>query len=310
MDNAGQVFALLGHPVSHSLSPTIHAAAYAALGLGHTYTALDIPTAADLVKVFGALRSGALAGANVTLPHKRAVFDLCDAVDPSAADLGAANVICREDDGRLIAHNTDESALAADIEARWTSAPRLRAVVIGGGGAGLAAVAACRRLGFKVIAVTSRSWTSTDVILSSPQAERMRAMGGMALPWPARDTAPDTRASEVLRLQWPALAEGASLIIQATSAGMLGADPGDPVADVVPWPVVSDAALAYDVVYTPRSTPFLRAAMHRGVRAEGGLGMLVRQAAQAIVLWTGFEPPLDVMRKAAEDALDRGGHTV
>jgi shikimate dehydrogenase len=91
---------------------------------------------------------------------------------------------------------------------------------------------------------------------------------------------------------------------------MLGADPGESVADVVPWSLVSDAALAYDVVYTPRSTPFMRAAMSRGLRAEGGLGMLLRQAAQAIVLWTGFEPPLDVMRKAAEDALDRGGHAV
>jgi len=138
----------------------------------------------------------------------------------------------------------------------------------------------------------------------------VRAMGALALPWPSAETASDLKSSQVLRTQWPVLAEGASLVVQATSAGMLGADPGESVAEVVPWDLLGEGTLAYDVVYTPRMTPFLRAAVGRGLRAEGGLGMLVRQAAEAIVLWTGQTPPLDVMRRAAESALDRGGHIV
>jgi shikimate dehydrogenase len=91
---------------------------------------------------------------------------------------------------------------------------------------------------------------------------------------------------------------------------MNGADPGEAVAEVVPWQMLGKGTLAYDVVYTPRMTPFLRDAVGRGLRAEGGLGMLVRQAAGAIALWTGQNPPLDVMRRAAESALDSGGHIV
>jgi shikimate dehydrogenase len=307
---SARVFALFGHPVTHSLSPVIHATAYAALGLPHSYTAIDVPTDGALAEAVAALRSGVFGGANVTLPHKRAVLPMCDEFDPSVAESGSANVLRLDQDGRIIAHNTDESALAADIDALWTDAPRLRAVVIGAGGAGLSAVAACRRLGFKVIGVTNRSWTSTEAIMAQPEAARVRAMGALALPWPRAEAVLDLNSSQVLRTQWPVLAEGASLVVQATSAGMLGGDPGEAVAEVVPWDLLGEGTLAYDVVYTPRMTPFLRAGVGRGLRAEGGLGMLVRQAAEAIVLWTGQKPPLDVMRRAAESALDRGGHIV
>jgi shikimate dehydrogenase len=305
-----QVFALLGHPVAHSLSPLIHAAAYASLGLRHVYTAIDVPTAAELVSAVDAVRTGALGGANVTLPHKRVVLELSDEVDASAAEPGAANVLVRTPDGRIRAMNTDADALADDIAALAPSRARQRAMIIGAGGAGLSAVAACKKLGFKVIGVTNRSWTHTETLEASPTADRMRAMNALVFPWPDETEPPDSRASQILRLQWWELAQGASVIIQATSAGMLGGEPGEPVVDLVPWNELAGDTLAYDVVYTPRMTPFLRAAIGRGLRAEGGLGMLVRQAARSIVLWTGKEPELDVMRRAAEDALDRGGHTV
>ncbi|MDC3957646.1 shikimate dehydrogenase [Polyangium jinanense] len=307
----GKVFAVLGHPVAHSLSPVIHTVAYASLGLPHVYRAIDVPTAGELLAVVDEVRRGAIAGANVTLPHKRAVLDLADEVDTSAAEPGAANVLCRGDDGRLRAYNTDADALADDIAALAPDASRKRAMIIGAGGAGVAAVAACKKLGFKVIAVTSRSWARSENVETAPSAEQVRRMGALPLPWPSPgEPAPDSFASQALRLQWWDLARGASLVVQATSAGMLGKDPGESVRDVVPWDDLGSDTFAYDVVYTPRMTPFLHAAASRGLRAEGGLGMLVRQAARSIVLWTGQEPPLDVMRRAAEDTLDRGGHTV
>ncbi len=306
-----RVFALLGHPVSHSLSPTIHAAAFAALGLPHVYTALDTPSYAELVDAFEALRSGAIWGANVTLPHQRAALELADIVHESAAEPGAANVLVRDSSGRITAWNTDADALAEELAALLPSPARRRAMVIGAGGAALAAVVACRKLGFKVIATTSRSWTSSQATEDAPSAARMRALGALALPWPmSDDPPPESRSSAFLRLQWTDLARGASLVVQATSTGMVGVDSGESVVDLVPWMDLVDDTLAYDVVYTPRVTPFLRAATKRGLRAEGGLGMLVRQAARSIELWLGVRPPLDVMARAAEDALDRGGHTV
>jgi len=311
MDERPEVFALLGHPVGHSLSPVIQTVAYEALGLPHLYTAVDVPGAAELLTALDAIRSGMFGGANVTIPHKRAVLELADEVDASAAEPGAANVIVRRANGRIVAHNTDADALADDLAALLPSDSRARAMVIGAGGAGLAAVSACQKLGFKLIGVTNRRWTTSEAVESSPAAEKVRGMGALPLPWPRLDDPPpDNRASRVLRLQWPELAVGAQLIVQATSAGLLGGEPGDGVADIVPWDELQQGTLVYDVVYTPRVTPFLRAAMTRKIRAEGGLGMLVRQAARSILLWTGQEPPHDVMRRAAEDALDRGGHTV
>jgi shikimate dehydrogenase len=125
------------------------------------------------------------------------------------------------------------------------------------------------------------------------------------MPWPRPDDVTSSgKLSQALRLQWNELAAGADCIIQATSAGMHGADPGEDVSAVVPWDRAPDTAVAYDVVYNPPETPFLRAAAARGLVAANGLGMLVRQAALSIQLWTGLAPPLDRLRQAAEEALE------
>ncbi len=306
----GRVFALLGHPVSHSLSPVIHAAAYSALGLPHTYTAIDAPTDADLERAIVALRAGTISGANVTLPHKRAALELADVVDPSALEPGVANVLCRDGTGRIHAHNTDADALADDIADALPSSQREQAVVIGGGGAGFAAVVACRKLGYQRIAVTSRSWISAEYVETLPVVRRMRALGAMVFPWPSNGFEANNLEQQQLDHEWFELARGSSLFVQATSAGMAGADPGEPVANIVPWSLLSRHTLAYDVVYNPPVTPFLRAATAHGLVALGGLGMLVRQAARSIVLWTGQSPPFEAMRRAAEETLDRRGQTL
>jgi shikimate dehydrogenase len=298
-------FVLLGHPVRHSLSPLIHAAAIHALGLPHTYTAIDVPNESSLRRVINEIRRGSIVGGNVTLPYKKAVLDMVDAVAPSAAEIGAANVLVRERDGRVVAHNTDAEALADDLGSFGSFGPASRAVIIGAGGAGLAAVAACKRLGFRVIGLTTRSWTATEVVYESAAAEAARALGALTSPWPSLDVvAPTGKASQVMRLHWRELALQAHLVIQATSAGMEGVDSGENVAGIVPWTDLRDSAVAYDVVYNPRVTPFLREAARRGLRSSGGLGMLVRQAALSHVLWTGVLPPIDVMRKVAESSLE------
>jgi shikimate dehydrogenase len=241
----------------------MHRAAYAALGLDHTYEAIRA-TQADLPGVAEALRSGAYDGFNVTVPHKAHVLKVADWIDPSA-DIGAANtLVYRDSDVSIGAYNTDVPALAAELRrlapertpGEWA---RGVALVLGSGGAARAAGAALKLLG------------ASDVVT------RARRLGPLV---------PTSRDREFLT------------VIQATSAGMHGADPGDAVAAACAWRELPDAAIALDVIYAPPETPFLAAARARGLRCANGLGMLVEQGALAFKLWLGVEPPRDVMRAA------------
>lgn len=296
-------FVLLGHPVAHSISPAICSAAFHALGLPHLYSTLDVPGTPELRLVFDDIRRGRFAGANVTLPYKTAAFDMADTVAESAAAVGAANVIA-VDRGRLVAHNTDADALFAELSSMLAGRPKSRVAIIGGGGAALAAVVACKRLGFQIVCMTSRSWINSEAMFNSEAANRARSLGALTSLWPSRDEpTTSSKGSQVLRLQWIELAAQADCVIQATSAGMAGADPGEEVCDTIAWNRLPAHALAYDVVYTPRLTPFLRRAQAYGLRAAGGLGMLARQAQIAMRIWLGQAPPLDVMLVAADAAL-------
>jgi shikimate dehydrogenase len=245
----------------------MHRAAFRALGLPHQYDALHVKPE-DLPRVVQELRDGHYDGFNVTLPHKEAALALAD--HRAERDLRAANTLARTSDGRVVAHNTDVPALAEELRllagegTPWTTR---RALVLGSGGAALAAVAALRSLGATDVAVRARS-------LRSPTTQ----------PWsPSRESEARTLA-----------------VVQATSAGMTGADPGEIAADVVAWDALPDDALALDVVYAPPETPFLVAAGRRGLRRANGLGMLARQGALAFELWLGVPAPFEVMRAALE----------
>ncbi len=283
------LFVLLGHPVAHSMSPAIHQAAYDALGVSHRYDLVDAADESQVAAAVEALRRGEIAGANVTIPWKRVALRLADAADPSASAVGAANVLVRSATRGIVAYNTDVLALREEL-ALLVSAPR-RIVVIGSGGAALAAVASARGLGAEVGVVARRFRPDASGSLSG--SEEMTRLGATALPWPAPDA--DSAFLGYVRQ--------ADLVIQATSAGMHGADDGEAVAGLVPWSTMAAGAAAYDLVYNPSETPFLRQARAAGRRAEGGLGMLVGQARAAIELWLGATPPREPLLRAAEQAL-------
>lgn len=285
-------FALLGHPLGHSLSPAIHEAAYTELGLPHRYELCDVPDEPAVKASLERLRNGHFAGLNVTVPWKRLALQLADEVDPLAAEVGAANVLARNADGSLNAYNTDVLALAEELS---RFAPELRvATVIGNGGAALAAVAAVKKQGASRCVVTARAFDATRAPASWRHAEQFRRLGAEALPWPS------TGASDA---PWTACIRESHAIVQATSAGMHGVDSGEALAELVPWEVAAAGTLAYDVVYNPTETPFLRRASARGLAAVGGLGMLVGQAAHAFEIWLGVGAPREVMRRAAERVL-------
>ena len=128
-----------------------------------------------------------------------------------------------------------------------------------------------------------------------PLSGELRALGAELVAWP--DVG---RAAE-----FEAFAREADIVVQATSAGMHGADSGATIAAMVPWRLLPKGASAYDLVYNPRETEFLRAADAASVRSRGGLGMLVRQAALAFEIWLGVRPPLEPLFAAAEAALEK-----
>jgi shikimate dehydrogenase len=280
-----QRYILIGHPVSHSISPQIHGAVYRHLGLPHSYVAVDCPDEAAVAAQVTSLRLGQIAGANVTVPWKRVALALADELDESARRTQAANVLARTQEGRIRAYNTDQGALALLVKEGAKGTPE-RAVVLGNGGAALAAAVAVQRAGASQVVVSARRWQGAE---AWPDRAEFDALGVNTVAWqsPAFEQA----------------LQSADVIVQATSAGMKGVGHGETVSSVVPWEGLKSGVFLYDVVYNPPLTPFLEQAKRFGYHAEGGLSMLLGQAALAMNIWLGIDAPLDVMKAAAENAV-------
>jgi shikimate dehydrogenase len=277
---------VLGWPVAHSRSPQIHNAALAALGLRDwRYQRLPVPPAlfADTVRSLGA--SG-FRGANVTIPHKQAALALATEASETARAIGAANTLTFHPDGRIAAENTDAPGL---IAALGVSARGLRALVLGAGGSGRAAVWALIDAG------------ASEVLVWNRTPERARAL--------ARDL-----GARAVRSPEPA-----DVLINCTSVGLDGAEERATAGNgadgrAVELSATDAAALnqlaltfdqldqyryVLDMVYLPRPTPLLSAARAHGAATVDGLELLVAQGALSLELWTGKQAPLEVMRDAA-----------
>jgi shikimate dehydrogenase len=279
-------FAVIGSPIAHSKSPAMHGAAYRALGLPHVYDKLET-SAEELRLRVASLRDGVFAGLNVTVPHKTEVLSLVDEIDVSARATGAANTLVRTAAGGVRAHNTDAPALVEELARLANDGAVFRgrtALVFGTGGAARAAVFALGALGASRVIVRSR-----------------RERPDLALVLEASGAAGASLTFEPIAA---AAHEPSDLvaIVQATTAGMNGAAPGDLVADAVAWEQLPSDCVVLDVVYAPPRTPLLERAAARGLANDGGLGMLARQGALAFELWLGVAPPFEVMRAAIAGA--------
>lgn len=254
----------------------MHAAAFAALGLPHTYEARDVD-AAGLEGLVVALRERTIDGLNVTLPHKLRALSLADATEEVARAAGAANTLYRDEGGRVVATNTDVPALAAELADLGARVRGARALVIGGGGGARAAVLALGSLGARAVVVRARAPERAASLVS--------LLGAGVVSVEALRAAPD---------------DDFAVIVQATSAGMHGPNEaaGPDVAAAVDWSSVPDSTVAYDLVYAPVVTPFVARAQARGLTAASGLGMLARQGALAFERWLGVAAPLAAMRAA------------
>jgi shikimate dehydrogenase len=271
---------VIGRPVAHSLSPVIHNAGFAALGLDWTYEAFDVgdDEVADFVTRAAAEGFG---GLNVTMPDKAAAAVAVDQLSPDALALGAVNTVVFERAGgatTTVGHNTDGAGYldALAEEAPELSVPGCRVAVVGAGGAARSVVLALGRAGAGEIVVVNRT--------------------------PSRAEAAVALAADVARSGEPADLADADLVVNATPIGM-----GDGGPDALPFDadLVHAGQVVHDLIYWPAETPLLRAAARRGARALNGLGMLVHQAARSFRLWTGQDAPLDAMREAVELELGR-----
>lgn len=272
---------VIGWPVTHSLSPAMHNAAFAALGLTDwRYDLLPVPP--DIVAhSLRTLRGeGGYVGVNVTIPLKEAVLAHTQP-DALALALGAANTI---DFRTNISTNTDVGGFIDDLGANGVALAGTRTLVLGAGGAARAAVYGLARAG-------------ADVIVANRTPERAQAMlANLA-------SAAGVRGVEAMSLEQAAQTDP-SLIVNCTPVGMWPRVDACPWPDEIPFP---EGATVYDMVYRPAHTRLMALAVARGGRAVGGLGMLVRQGAAAFALWTGQTAPIDVMLAAAQRALAAAG---
>jgi shikimate dehydrogenase len=260
--------AVLGRPIGHSLSPVLHRAAHARLGLDWTYEAVDVGS--DDLAAFLAGLGPEWAGLSLTMPLKAAVLPLLDEVSDLARDVAAANTVVLRD-GRRSGHNTDVHGLVAALaEAGITAVERV--VVLGGGATARSALAALAELGARAPVLVSRS----EPVETLAAAERL-------------GVAPDVR-------RWsPDVLEGCELVLSTLPAGV-----ADPMADAL-----AGVPALLDVVYSPWPTPAARAC--RGV-VVGGDRMLLHQAARQVELMTGRPAPLEAMDAALRAALGGGSH--
>ncbi len=258
---AGIMAGIIGWPVGHSLSPTLHRYWLRKNRIAGDYVSLETRPE-DLEKAIRALPEKGFTGLNVTIPHKQAAARIIDRIDEGARRIGAVNAVTVEEDGSLSGRNTDVFGFLENLKSAvpgWEAA-RAPAVVLGAGGAARAVAVALLSAGVPELRLANRTHERAEALAKDIDS-RIRI-----IPW-------EDRAQ--------ALAE-AGLLVNATSLGMEGAPPLDLVLDALP-----ETAAVNDIVYRPLETPLLKRARARGHPVADGLGMLIHQARPCFIDWFG-----------------------
>jgi shikimate dehydrogenase len=269
---------VIGHPIAHSRSPLIHGTWLAEHNIDGTYEAIDVAPDA-LPDFFSRLRAGEFAGGNVTIPHKEAVFALCDTVDELARRIGAVNTLVVQD-GAVNGTNTDYLGFLGNLDANapgWSDGTQ-DAMIIGAGGAARAVLVALRRRYGGKVHVLNRTLANAQVLVEEIDGP-FEAHGFDAF----AELAPNT-----------------GLVVNTSSIGMHGSR-----FDWLDMSLLAKSTLVTDIVYTPLETPLLAAAKAEGLRTVDGLGMLLHQAVPGFAAWFGVEPEVTpALRARIEATLD------
>ena len=276
-----QYIELIGFPLRHSISPVFQQAAFDHLQLDVKYVPREVPPE-GLANAIQKLRRPENLGANITIPYKEKALPFMDRLEGQANRIEAVNTVVNKN-GALVGHNTDGPAFLRSLREKERFEPAGKDVVLlGAGGAARAIAFSLLDAGIRTLTIFNRSLEKAERLARDLERVLVSGQQVQALAW-------EKRLSGLPECQ---------LIVNATPLGTLGESDSP-----LPARLMAGAVLACDLVYNPPRTPFMKEALRAGVRALGGLPMLVYQGAASFELWTGRSAPLDVMFRAAKDAL-------
>ncbi|ACA99719.1 MULTISPECIES: shikimate dehydrogenase [unclassified Picosynechococcus] len=280
-----KLLGVIGDPVKHSFSPIMHNAAIAELGVDYVYLAFPVAAAA-LKAALDGFWAIDLQGFSITIPHKQAIMAHLEAIAPEAELVGAVNTVWRTETGWQ-GTNTDVAGFVAPLQALERDWSNVTPVILGNGGAARAVVVGCHQLGCPQIHVLGRDPEKLAQFSESWQNTPLAGKVQTHL-WGDRQR----------------LIPQAQLLINATPIGMFPKVDASPVSDEL-MANLPPGAIAYDLIYTPSPTQFLKQAQTQGAAIIDGSEMLVQQGAIALEKWLGQPVPVDTMRQALLNHLAR-----
>ncbi len=281
-DNDTKLLCLIGDPVEHSLSPVMHSAIFEKLDLDCFYLVLRVEREWLEASVKG-LKALDCLGFNVTIPHKVAIVEHLDEVSEEASTIGAVNTV-KNEDGILKGFNTDGTGAIKALEEK-TKIKGKRAILVGAGGAARAIAFHLALEGAGKLVIANRTVEKAQAL-----ASEVKDMTGI-----------ETDACALKEDELKKIISESEILVNATSVGM------HPDVDKTPIPktLLHPGLVVMDIVYNPLETPLLREAKNVGAKTVDGAAMLVHQGAESLKIWLSIEPPLEVMRKAVLEVLEK-----
>ena len=267
---------LLGHPISHSLSPKMHNSAFANLGLEYAYLTFDTKED-NLEDVVAAMRALNVKGFNVTMPNKKNILNLLDEVTPEAQMIGSINTVLNEN-GRLIGYNTDGKGYVRSLVEKGVSIEGKRIVMAGAGGAARSVAIQLAVDGAKEMVILNRSLEKAEDICNVIQKNI------------------STCKTEALQLEENILKEKlkeTDIFINSTALGM---HPHEDKSVISNPDMLHHNLIVTDLIYKPSKTKLLQMAEQAGCKVINGLGMMIWQGAEAFKIWTGVDMPVDYIK--------------
>lgn len=267
-----RTYCIIGDPVSHSLSPAMHNAAFKSLSMDDVYIAYKV-SSHELESSVESLRSVKISGFNVTIPHKITVLQYLDEVDLLSRKAGAVNTVASID-GRFKGFNTDIQGFLQPLLNRGIDFRGLSVLLFGAGGSARAVVASLSSVtGISKLVVSNRTYNKSSEL--SKQAELQGLTSSVSTIEEAK-----------------VMAKRFDLIVNATSVGLQSNE------SILDSEDIDGSSTVYDLVYRPVMTKLLENAREKGARIIYGYEMLLEQGAQAFEIWTGLKAPIPAMKKA------------
>jgi len=279
--------ALIGNPISHSLSPIMQNAALKYLGLDLIYIAIPCRDE-DLKIILNSLKKINCKGLNITIPFKQKVFDLCSEISPIASQLKAINTLKLNSKREWSATNTDVDGFIYPL--KNLNLTNKQSIVLGSGGAARAVIQGLIKLNFSTISVVSRNKKSLDALIKNFK-NQIKIQGLVNN---------DDRAQNLIK--------EADLIVNTTPVGMQIATNETnklPYGEIF-WRSLNEKTIVYDLIYNPAPTDLLKYSANKGCMTIDGLQMLVAQGIQSLSFWTdGLEVPFHIMNNALKKYLKK-----